>query len=270
MFEIRTILRGGLGNQLFQIAASVYFAKKLNSNLVLDDSQIYRHTNDSRRSWSRFLDLKSLFGFERVRWISRFPRFARRVNLIKPNIALSLRECDLLLLSQLNSNVVVQDWFVNKFYPLEVLEKSHLVSDDRTPHLHPNSKNGSYSPATAAIHIRQGDFKNTSWGTLSDSWYQKGVEALLSLEIENIDCYSDDIHKAKGILSPYFQSAKIRFPEEVFPLEPTQLLWVLTRYQYFVSSNSTLSWWSSFLNLDAKAIFTCWNEDLKINEWRNL
>jgi len=273
MHEIRTILRGGLGNQLFQIAASIYFARKLHAQLVLDDSAIYKHQDSSRRSWSRQIDLSELFDCGKIRWEGKSSRFLRKIipnHKIEQEAANLVGESYLLGIKELDRNVIVSDWFVNKRYPIDTLPRSNFKIMSTKEFFLSLPTRRSHLQASAAIHIRLGDFKSTAWGTLSEAWYQEGVERLLDLGVSEIDCYSDEIPEAKRMLSPYFKSVKIKFPEEKRRLNPISLLSVLSDYEYFVSSNSTLSWWGSYLNAGAKAIFCAWEDDLMIKDWQKL
>jgi len=269
MQEIKTILRGGLGNQLFQIAASIYFARRFKSQVLLDDSEIYRHPDSSRRAWSRQIDLKTLFGFKDIAWIGKRSRLLTRLTWSDGTIEVT-RESDLFDIGKLERDLIVRDWFIHKRFVQETLAQNELrkLRNSRTLQMFSVPKNRILS--AAAIHIRQGDFKNTSWGVLSDFWYQTAVEKLLNMGITEIDCYSDEITEAKRILTPYFDKAEIRFPEESHILSPILLLSLLSNYEHFVSSNSTLSWWGAYLNTEARNILCCWQEELLIDDWQTI
>ena len=120
----------------------------------------------------------------------------------------------------------------------------------------------------AAIHVRLGDFKKTVWGALPNSYYQRAVVALLEGGVQEIDCYSDDIEDAKSIFGNLISEVNMIFPEENTSLNPLELLWVLSSYKYFASSNSSLSWWASYLNRNKdRTIYCPWGENLMMKEW---
>ena len=116
--------------------------------------------------------------------------------------------------------------------------------------------------------MRLGDFHGTSWGVLPISWYGKIFEELNTLGDFHIHIYSDDIKGANEItqmLSPKFEFS---FPERDRKLPPHELLWALRNYNTFVSSNSSLSWWASYLNTtENPRIYSAWSEHLHISPW---
>jgi len=270
MREIRILLRGGLGNQLFQICGSVYHAKRLSCGVKLDDSQIYRHQDATRQTWSRKIDLRLLFDFDELKWINRPSRtLASRWSGHRRHAHL-ISEIDLKGEVQIDRKLLLQGWFESKFYALQVFSKLALNAETVRNALNSTELLRGRSLASAAVHIRLGDFKRSPQGVLEKRIYQRGVEKLLANGITRIDCYSDDIVEAKEILKPYVEKDQINFPESRAKMEPQVLLAAFTTYRYFVSSNSTLSWWGAFLNINAKSIYSSWREDLCLENWKHL
>ena len=119
--------------------------------------------------------------------------------------------------------------------------------------------------------MRFGDFIETSWGVIPPEWYSKVFKELERSEIEELHIYSDDIEMAQEMISGIPHSLKINFPEQDETFLPHELFWTLRHYQNFVSSNSTLSWWASFLNLAQNPKIYCkWEDHLFLEPWIRL
>jgi hypothetical protein len=265
-------LRGGLGNQFFQAFGGAHFANKLGTKLLLDDSGIINHNDYTRRSWLREFSLEGLFPEISIRWrkrpmvqiLSRIPR-----NL---ELSSSLGEIELTKLVSAKRRIKINDWFISTKYLPET--KSKLFKDQihnlRATVSDFALANGSI-PDSAGIHIRLGDFKQTPWGTLSPEWYRSALLRLVELGVREVDCYSDDLQDAKKILQGLETQITIRFPEEQNVLLPHELLFVMSNYRYFVSSNSTLSWWASYFNSRKDAvILSNWGDELHLTGWRKV
>ena len=61
MQRIELALRGGLGNQLFQVAGGIHYAKKFNSALFVDDSALRKHPDPARQNWIKKIHLNDFF-----------------------------------------------------------------------------------------------------------------------------------------------------------------------------------------------------------------
>lgn len=123
----------------------------------------------------------------------------------------------------------------------------------------------------AAIHMRFGDFKKTSWGVLPSDWYRAALLQLSQSGIKEVDCFSDDLNDAKQITQGLNHLIRFRFPEERTPLLPHELLYIMSKYRYFVSSNSTLSWWSCYFNSrHDQIIISPWKDELHLDDWRKV
>ncbi len=272
MFEVRLKLRGGLGNQLFQYIAAAFYARKFDSRLLIDDSGIYRHRDKSRTAWLREIDYIETFGFMNVEWISNSGRmYSRFKNRIEANEIVN-DENSLKSVQKISRNIVIHDWFINKHYVEEFQQGNPNGALKRSELKLRNSlsvENSILSGKKAALHIRLGDFKNTSWGTLPLDWYLARVRSLEKAGIEELDCYSDELFLLKEIIGEWKLDLNFRFPEEKSPLNPHELLFVLSRYSTFISSNSSLSWWASYFNPDSNAKVLCnWQESLRLENWK--
>lgn len=269
MKKVIVKLRGGLGNQLFQAYAGAHFANKFQSELFLDDVDIANHADLTRRAWLREFKLEYLLNFQSVRWrnyrssqiISRLPVKWRK----EPTIG----EIELNAIEQVTSDIRIYDWFINSQYLPSArgsLRRDQIrnLRDTASNLAHLNRNNSE----SAAIHIRLGDFRRTPWGTLPIEWYQKALEMFVDSGITKVDCYSDDLAGARDIVGSFESKIDFRFPEDGAFLNPHELLFVMSTYHNFISSNSTLSWWAAYYNSHPHAmVISNWNKHLHQANW---
>lgn len=265
-------LRGGLGNQLFQSIAGAHYARKFSSELYLDDVAIIRHQNYTRRSWLREIDINELFNEPLIHWKNRVCTYARASLWHKYKNIDFLEEQDLNALELVPRNAVIHDWFQNRNY---LPQKRPFLNTKYLRNLSSEAKKLSAlvleAENLAAIHVRLGDFAGTSWGTLPFYWYRNALNLLVSQGVNEIHCYSDNLPEAKRILESNISKCKLTFPEEKTQFRPHELLWILTQYKNYASSNSSLSWWASYLNGHANPfIISPWGKNLHENNWTTI
>jgi hypothetical protein len=268
--QISILLRGGLGNQLFQATAGLFFAKKFDANAILDDSAIVGHSDWTRRSWLRKFDIENLFNSNQIFWMNKSRVMLKSLNMLNSKESSFLTESQLDSMTRLQESVSVYDWFQTKQYAEALkptlqqgIQKSKLLkSYELAEDLDAKSR-------VAGIHIRLGDFRKTKDGPLSASWYRRAIQRVINdYEITELHCYSDEIESAYKIVKPFSSKVKLTFPEEFRILNPQELLRSLTCYPIYISSNSTLSWWASFFNQNIQSKIYCnWNDKLRLEKW---
>ena len=185
------MLRGGLGNQLFQVTAGVHFAIRNSTDLLINDSAIIRHQDISRRSWIREFNLQSMFQKENISWTN--PRYSMlhnwRERLFRKKI---LGEEDLLSRDFHGKNFAIYDWFQSsKYLPAQGIKLKRLDISNLSRRTVVFATDIESDKQIGAIHIRLGDFKETSWGILPTSWYRKSVIKLLEHDVQELHCYSE-------------------------------------------------------------------------------
>ena len=258
-------MRGGLGNQLFQLCGAITLARKLQARLEVNETALKRHKDPSRQNWVHHLDLTNLIGDTKINWVSD-----KRIKLFKTRTLFNqIEEIDIVNLTKMETNLAFRGWFQDKqFVEGLKLTKNSLRPQEITTNFLPPNNSMTSNKDIGAIHMRLGDFHGTSWGVLPISWYEKIFEELNTHGDFHIHIYSDDIDGANEItqkLSPKFEFS---FPERDRKLPPHELLWALRNYNTFVSSNSSLSWWASYLNItENPRIYSVWSEHLHINPW---
>jgi hypothetical protein len=262
---LKLFMRGGLGNQLFQFSGALFYAKRFSAKLIVNETALVRHHDSSRQNWISSLDISSVTEKMEVTWITdrrMQPSFHR-------NFFQNIEEDELANLRTLEDNLSFRGWFQYSSYPTKLNIDKHAFFPLNIPeYVLQYTIEIKKSPEIAGIHMRFGDFKSTSWGTLSKNWYEKVFTKLKESGITHVHIFTDEIEVAKEMISGISNKFTIEFPEAKRNLDPDALLWILRHYKTFVSSNSTLSWWASYLNLNEDPVVYCpWGENLYLEPW---
>lgn len=272
-------LRGGLGNQLFQIFGAAYYAKRFRLPLIVNDKDISFHADHSRRSWSRDYNWRNLLPDQEVEWVKFESTFGKRILDRIPFLSRSLplvNEEFLSSLQFLDSSIEVKDWFQNKNFlsddSLVLAREFFLPKVVRGSTTELVNKLARIKRGTV-IHIRLGDFllpKNQLM--IPWNYYRAAIKSVIIEGSRTLILFSDDLPLATGFVQHAireFEDIEIFCPENTFSLVPDELLWVLSHAQVFISSNSTLSWWAAMLNKEG-TVYSPFMDDLHLDHWRDL
>jgi len=264
--SLQLFIRGGLGNQLFQLSGAIFHAKRLSANLIVDETALINHHDFTRRNWVSELDLSNFPGNKDIGWVSSHGFSFRRRKFQE------ISEEALITLTTMSSNLNLRGWFQESSFPLSLnIEKNALMPKSISINAMNSVNEISNNSGLAGIHMRFGDFATTSWGVLSNNWYQRAFNELDNLGISHVHIYSDDIGVAEKLLQELPHRFTYSFPENSGILLPHELLWIMRQYKTFVSSNSTLSWWASYLNVNPDpTIFCPWENHLYLKPWIKL
>lgn len=96
------------------------------------------------------------------------------------------------------------------------------------------------------MHIRRGDYIDSSFGILSLEYYKQAISmALEANKVENIYLISDE---ANGNLKDEFSSvAKSIKIIDTKKLQASQILGLMSQFKVLIGANSSLSWWGAAL-----------------------
>lgn len=280
MIKVKII--GGLGNQLFQYATAYSCAKYHNSELLIDisDAVNYKlhdlrlthlHCNATFETDKSFLDqvfLNTKIG----RFISR----SIGLYYIEKNLTFSND------VKKLSKNKKLIGYFQNEKYfsdvrddLIEQFKPKHSFSVYQNEILELMQKCNSLS-----IHIRRGDFlsdlsANKVHGICDISYFDRAIDYLTSNNVINpltkVFVFSDDIEWCK-------QNAKFNF-ETIYINDdfnkPELDMWLMSKCNNHIISNSTFSWWGAWLNSDSRKTVVApkqWfangmNTDVQPNSW---
>lgn len=271
------LLKGGLGNQLFQIAAGLYSSNG-------EPLEVFSNFTQPRQTAGQ---ADALF-FE---WPQEVVVNARRSNKFERKaLALSLNQAMGNKLSSVN-HLAAQSIMAltDLIFSLKFRERTHVFSGAGsgfcTINLKPghNLLNGYFqahqfpfhpevlplmrairlkqiSPALKRliekaeiekpiiVHLRLGDYKNESGiGLLSPGYYEKALRELESRETsKNIWIFTDEVESVDKFITPSSMFSVSVIGQN--NLNPAETLELMRHGSTYVIANSTFSWWAAFLS----------------------
>ena len=274
------VLTGGLGNQLFTLAAGLYFS---NGEEVCTDS----HLLSPRKNNSQQAEVYSLGLPSRVQVIELFQSkgtiskrvagYLLRIGLKRkglesiPGYSIAVKIIGGLVLSltakkfvfplvgkgvgYFNSSKVnprnfligyfqSYRWASNPFVYEELMKISPINRSLDLESLRMLSQN----EKPLIVHIRLGDYKfENHFGIPSRNYFNAAIDELWANNIyQKIWVFSDEIEEAKSFINESFHS-RIRWIHEVNA--STVETFEAMRYGHgYVIANSTFSWWAAFLS----------------------
>ena len=219
-------LMGGLGNQLFQVAAAYAHCKRTGKTLKIAE----RIGAGPRKTtyWNTYFNAlkdnmsgtKSGMHFSTL-W--REPRFG-----FVPIPA--------------EANALFGYFQSSQYFKEFKNEIRSLFHPGSAVHIKMLKTHGSLlvaKPMATAVHIRRGDYVSlpTVHCILTPDWYRR---ALADREAKALVVFSDDIAWCRGL--DFLQGATfVEEPDEVVALH------LMSQFRRFVLSNSSFSWWAAFL-----------------------
>jgi hypothetical protein len=111
------------------------------------------------------------------------------------------------------------------------------------------------SKSVLVVHIRRGDYANEAFGVLSDSYYERALEIIKHDLFQEIWVFSDDIESAK-LIRVLNEKKNVKFIEDK-TLESSEVLEVMRFGSGFVIANSSFSWWAAQLRYKRIAQVVC-------------
>lgn len=266
-------LRGGLGNQLFQYAAGLSKAARLNAPLYIDARQLpnehevvsgvshwpeqiseFDHgakliiaNAKSGASPSRWKQLERLLG-------DRFPRPLAALGLYANETAPDLESfLALRTTGRFRINSYCDSPLYFKGLEPEIRQRlSNLIKPS-----------GFYSADALliescqpiAMHVRLGDYKNLTsiYGSLDPNYFASAAKiASLLDKPREIWIFSDEPRLALELLSPVIPQIKVApLSSKTSGLET---LLLMSKCHGLIASNSTYSWWAAFMMGEGKPI----------------
>lgn len=257
------MIRGGLGNQLFQLSALTYYAKLFNFNSIICDHLLLTSPNTKRDggiAQFRLLPVEVMVpSIVRVNIFQSF--IVQRILYILYRLSVKydgqriLSEEHLQEAPSLPTFFFIQGSFQDKKYPLLLApdEIAPLIEYVRPVQPLSNCVN------QCLIHIRLTDFIDATNSVPSEMeiFYTKlldNLENIYSLAKLDAICFSDDLPWAKKIVES-FNFRSVICPEQIHSFTPIELLKQMANYNLYVASQSSLIWW---------AIFLTWKQDSNI------
>lgn len=272
-------LMGGLGNQLFQIAAGLSVSLKSGNSLVIDESfGTYRknilgqadlhgygvskhysffHTAKPNRLFSRSLGLLIRFSLNTSR--SKFTKMAKcllsTINSLYLSICLGtsvkIWSANVLGYEKITADKV-SNYLLGYFQTYKFASEDQIklilnglsVSDPSVT----SHKEIYLGTKTLIVHIRLGDYKELpNFGLLSKNYYDDAITLMMTkFGFKNICVYSDSIDDAKEFI-PH------RYLKLCYWMDSKNESAVVTLEKMrcgsgYIIANSSFSWWGAFLS----------------------
>ena len=240
-------LKGGLGNQLFQLAFGLYLKKLTNRPIQFGSLGLER--------WSTHVPTRKFAIQELLNTEEQCGNFAARVTLAW---AKTLRDRTSLIFEQ-NINSVIDDlispetkcvsgYFQHFRYPDEVWPE---IKDRLSRASSEWASIGRERNKQIVIHVRLGDYFHSAsarafHGVSHPDYYDNAVQFLrTNLAQESITVVSDDLERAKDLLSAcsFYKESDISLRQSGSPVTD---LAIISNASGVVASNSTFSWWGAF------------------------
>jgi|694.fasta_scaffold115671_2 hypothetical protein len=272
-------LTGGLGNQLFQLAAGLNFAK--GKNLIL--SSAFGKPRQNNRGKTELLSFKlpsNVLVLEsgEAPWVTRkiagyllrlgaapkgveiynfFSRIACAIAsyffifFFKQYVAITYsKNLGFAPIKIKNGNNLMFGYFQTFRWVENPVVKNTMMD----MHLKSKSNNLDIFKALSdiekpiVVHVRLGDYQlEQHFGTLSKNYYKLGIEKVMESNIcKSIWLFSDDIDEAKKLL-PCNIDIPVRLIDQID--DSASVTFEVMRLGFgYVIANSTFSWWAAYLS----------------------
>ena len=262
MKKTRVQLAGGIGNQLFQLAAGIHFSKIKTSELVLVRPE---------ESDSKYFHDNGLWKIPKL-------KVARRPILLRSGIGGLLWRIDRKLISKLKIVQKVRGIYefkdnrdfksapknlreVRGYFQIldfakearrDIQKSLQNVYSSKLEEIH-NSINAN---ETITLHIRRGDYGTLDdiYGTLGKAYYLTALEKCQKITgNKKVLVFSDDISAAEKMLNEkVFQYFDFQFISPEF--SPAESILLMSYCSAHIVANSTFSWWGAFLSDSTKIV----------------
>jgi len=274
----RLIVRfnGGLGNQIFQFAAGLYFSRR--NSMLLDI--VRPHGLHESHGFARPFQLD---GFS-LKTTIRLATLSDRLYLSTRPVLRSMQN----VLGGITRTLFIEEPTTHRFTPTlldqfrarticvdghwQAAGYAEAVAEQLRDSLQllnePQMLNRDYAEAIAAmkcpvsVHIRVGDYalhkaiesdsgKLVSW-VLRKSYYRKAIARMRAQYPETgLVVFSDDPVAAQAMLEGEPASLWVKGNTQASAFEE---LWLMSRCKHHVIANSTFSWWGAWMNSDPNKI----------------
>ena len=248
---------GGLGNQLFIYAAgkaySLAYGIDLELGLDLDSPSIQRHGS----LITDFVEPSRYVKAIRNDPLSKF----MTANNLGSHYKSDVVGFDERLLMQSKKSV-----FSGYFQSKEYLERLRQVDSFSLTHTSPSP---TYEKLTksidfldgVALHVRRGDYlspSNHRIGALSTQYYANAInriQDILGNTVTHLHIFTDSPEMVVDEFKEFSAQINIYSPSL---LSASESLLLMSHFQYFVGSNSSLSWWAGALTEGVRAFPDPW------------
>jgi hypothetical protein len=263
---IKSYLFGGIGNQLFQYVSALQLADLINKKIVFDYELIHGFRSYHK---SKIYDL---FNFKKN------VTFFNNKFKIKNKVFLKTKIYYLNLLRRFNfsKNIICEKNFFNlskkiikfqqygyfqdlKFIQIKLLKLKKILVFKKKFYQIKNYKKIINNKNSVSIHIRGGDYlsrkSRKKFLVLNEKYYKKAI-LFIKKKIKNpfFFIFTNDINYSTLIIKKVLKKEKFQFINDITDCHD---FFLMSQCKNFIISNSTFSWWSSYLCTYKKKIIIC-------------
>lgn len=261
--RITAQLVGGLGNQLFVLAAGLLTAQRIGVDAEFDVSRIVGKHNKHSVSISSFnlpvLTVNSLTDYSKTR------RFSIRLSLLvgrlfnggkvqfpgaHPTFTAPLNGFDEDVLS-VRPGTYMRGYFQSWRYHAELKMLGAWPSIDlKSPsNWYLQQQAALQQKRVLAVHVRRGDYaeQGTDWGMLHQNYYERAVKiALTNEDFDELWIFSDSVEVAKEMFVTFDELPIVHISPPTGS-DAAESMILMSKAKGIVIANSTFSWWAATL-----------------------
>ena len=256
--KVTIVLRGGLGNQMFQYALATSLRAK-GFEVALDTSMY-----DITRMHNGY-ELEHVFGIkeklvEKTEWHSLYLRTIIRLQPSKLVLNDSLDYNDQVTIKPkryLNGYWQDERYFINVAHEIHNVFRFKLI-DDKTLRLANEMQRGN----SISIHIRRGDYASFGMSMLNVDYYRSAVDFLYSrVDVPHFYIFSDEAKFADELartLGLDYTLIDFNNCQEAY-----KDMYLMSQCKHNIIANSSFSWWGAWLNKNEHKIIIApkvWDE----------
>ena len=271
--QIKVQVAGGLGNQLFGLAAGMYVSTRTGIPLSLDLSQIDRGVT---RHGVSLVETSLPSGVNT--FVETLPRnlavaaldnLTRHLGSLGKSFSLAVGSYtshttgyDPVLNSVIKS-ITLRGYFQTYKFADYVECKfpgfwHAIIQPNQPSNWFLAMKRQIETESPLSVHIRRGDYKRfaQSLGLLSSAYYESAIDRALAVSgNRRIWVFSDEISLAKELVPLEMHSA-CHFVEPPSNESPVSTLALMSLARGHVISNSTFAWWAAYASKTTKVVVT--------------
>ena len=275
-------LTGGLGNQLFQLAAGLYFAQdteliilakngkprtnqigepEIVSFILPDQANVtnsFRYSSFISRVCGFMIRLSANPRyFEKPPILNLGIRFiASLINIVYLRYPVRIMKVDGIgyVGSKSKANFLIGYYQTYRYAAdLNTSKKLNSLRIAKSSKRIAELVNESKLESPLIVHIRRGDYaKESGFGMLGDRYYEEAIKELSSTtQFKSIWVFSDEISKVIGMFDHKFD-LPIRYIGDV-DNSASSLLEVMRHGRGYIIGNSSFSWWAAYLRYNSEA-----------------
>jgi hypothetical protein len=256
---VSVLLMGGLGNQLFQIFATIAYSIRYKTPCIFEYSDLLTIGVHRPTYWNNFLTRLKLFTRENV--VMNLPLYRENgfhyTKLLSPSelsVANNINELNgIKFYGYFQSYKYFEDQYENIIKLINLKELQNNIREKYTEYL--DSRN----TTIISLHFRLGDYKNnpnihpimtTEYyikalkNMLNIIQYKENVEILYFCESDDNEIVSNNIMKIKENID----EADIKFIKVDDKIPDWEQMLIMSCCDHNIIANSSFSWWGAYFN----------------------